>query len=224
MPHLLPLSRPVLSSVWPINVPAHSVEWGRTLLLPFLPIGFFGKLATRLLHFPFLHKAEWWQTGILFKVELKSVMSELVLIEFVDCGDLNKSLVIRMRTKNKSADIVRAFSQIIDSIGNLLDGFYPKLGASTVRLVPCTHCLLLHNPVADIFHFSQDKCVSLLLSGEQYAYCNDMPTRPVPLNVLIPDLALETILDINLANITKLSVIGEGGFGVVCCCFCCGLW
>lgn len=215
VPHLLPVSRPSLSSLWPITLPTGYLEWGRTLLFPFLPIGFFGKLATRLFHLSSLHKIDWWQNGLLFRIDSKRSTEELVLLEFVDTGDTKKSLVIRFRTNIKSPDSTQAFAKIVDTVDNLLEGFYPKLGSSVVRLVPCTHCLLQQNSVVDLFHFSQHKCVSLLVSGEQYAYCNDMTTRPVPLSELVPDLSLDSISSINLADITKLKELGEGGFGMV---------
>ena len=267
VPHLLPVQRPSISSVWPRIVvvcdPSESqhCEWGRTFLFPFLPIGFFGKLVTRLLHFPVLTKVFWWQSGLVLKVnnnsnnnnsnnntisppvsELSShspspttirhspitMKQEIILVELLERDGTKKSLVIRMRTNNKTVDdktidveSIKVFSQVIDTVENLLEGFYPKLATKITRLVPCTHCLSQQqqNIPVEIYHFSQEQCVSVLLSGQKYCLCNDIPTRRVPFHELIPDLSLSNICSISMKEITRLKDLGKGGFGVVCMLF-----
>ena len=239
VPHLLPIHRPYISCVWPRVIPCGLFEWGRTFVFPFLPIGFFGKLIARLLHFPVLTKAFWWQSGLVLKVNNTIVentsslllskeeknqsteqeKTEIILVELIDCDGTKKSLVIRMRTiKPVGVESVKVFSQVIDTVENLLEGFYPKLATKTTRLVPCTHCLSQQQSIPGVFqvyHFSQDKCVSLLLSGNTYCLCNDIPSRPVPFHEMIPDLSLSNICSIDMKEITKLKDLGKGGFGVV---------
>lgn len=215
VPHLLPSSRPSLSYIWPCVAPNGFLEWGRTLIFPFLPIGFFGRVATRLLHLPTLQRLELWQSGLLFKVKSVDSISELILLEFVESANSKTSLIIRIRTNNKTNNSTLAFSRVIDSIDNLLEAFFPKLGTVTRRLIPCTHCLRQEAAITDLYHFSQEKCVAMLLAGEQFVYCNGMATRPIPLLELIPDLSLDSTPWVALSDIVKLKEIGHGAFGVV---------
>ncbi|KAH3765766.1 leucinerich repeat kinase [Pelomyxa schiedti] len=227
VPSLLPIGRPPSICIWPTQTVANAYrECGRVIVLPFYPIGFFGRLLTRVLHLPALEKIVWWDGGVLLK---STTGDDKVLIELRDMDSITTatstdrnitSLHIKLRTLASTPTWTEQSTSILvgitDSVENLIKFFYPKLFALSNWLVPCTHCLKRTQARdCDIFYFSQEDCISVLLSGSDILFCNELPTRPVSLHDLLPDFFLTNLETIDISTITKLKELGKGGFGVV---------
>ena len=103
---------------------------------------------------------------------------------------------------------------IVEILEPLLEYSYPNLAPTTIRSIPCIHCLALTSQARDTaFMFSYEECVAAVSSGNHVLYCCNLPSRPVLIDSLAPDLTFSDIAVIDDYTIEK--VIGTGGFGTV---------
>lgn len=136
----------------------------------------------------------------------------------IDYDNDNYHLTVNLRYETiQSADAIKAWRKILETIKGLIDSFYPQLSSIMEEYVPCIHCLRKGKYREKIYLFPYITCEELIRNGEVFIYCNKItsPSRCVLLTQLVPDLHLFDLRRIDESNLVIENVLGEGAFGTV---------
>jgi len=126
-------------------------------------------------------------------------------------------LTIQVRAERSAyADRQLIFLRLlVEMIESILESFYPGNQDAVQRLVPCCHCIELGDVLLGPFHFTYEECVSAVTNGKSFVYCRGVPTRPVNICYLAPDIAFKDFPIIGEEDLQVLEQVGSGGFGLV---------
>lgn len=211
VPSLLPEDRPVddLTRAWPKFPSSEEFQFNRAYQFDF---SFdFGKMLVRLLHFPDTVWLCSWRNGCVIQLPSRQ---QSVLVEWVP---LTFRLNIHFRVSRVFFDhhndlyLLRSSIEIVEYI---LDGFYSCM-RNIEQLVPCSHCFSPANMLAGCYDFKLKDLISAVNEGKTFVYCRDVPTRPVNLRYLAPDLTFSDLPVIDSQMLVVEKELGQGGFGVV---------
>jgi serine/threonine protein kinase/GTPase SAR1 family protein len=121
--------------------------------------------------------------------------------------------LLKHRKHVESQTETNLLRSIVEIIEPLIEHYYPKLAPTTRRTLPCQHCLQLRDPLVDNYMFTYEECVDAVESGRPFVYCCGLPSRPVRIDMLAPDIVFSDISLIENYDIIK--ALGTGGFGTV---------
>ena len=215
IPSLLPEQQPVEFTKWWIMLPQKGeYQIGRIYKMDFVPLGFFARLSSRLVHhFP---KAEYlcnWRNGLLFKED-----NQLAFLSFLP--DLY-SLSISVRfpssvvTANKHHKII---VEIISAIDVLLENYYStevNEVQNTEELQKNIPCYLCATTSQECHLFSYNNISEIATSGVTIIQCPKLHEQGVVLSILSPDICLSGVNVVQQQDLSISKELGRGGFGIV---------
>lgn len=213
IPSLLDESRPDnVNEFWEPLPPDNIVEFGRVYTFNFTFE--FSKILVVLLHAQNLHTRAFWRNGIAV-VDTKSPGVQQALLTWLP-GSSQLKFSIRMNKsefqRSQKIQLLRQIAEIVDSI---LEGFYCG-SPSITREVLCTHCLQRKNSLIEgVYQFRLDQLVDLVSKGQWVVHCRGVPSRPVDIRILAPDIAFCDFPVIDPKKYEIIKEVGRGGFGVV---------
>lgn len=207
VPPLLPSDPPpVLSSMWTPKPSSSQVQFGRLYRATFTID--FSKLLINLLHSTSLSIELYWKNGALCRAGKHQALLRLV-------GGDHLEVSVRLPQddflENKQLFMLR---HLIEMTELLFSGFYP--GTKVATFIPCCHCLRSESSALEgIHHFDADEISAALASGSCFVHCRGVPTRPVNIHFLAPDLAMTDFPAIDESRLSDMKKVAEGGFGIV---------
>lgn len=225
IPNLLPAAIPsaeVMQQLWISPYAGDFHQIGRVYDFPFVPLGFFPRLMTRVIH-QFQQelseeKLTLWRTGLIMQLKDGS------------------SLMIRYNTQkyrlkifakwaeipdSHSATAERAFTTLVQAIETLLEGYYsPEIQDAERQIrrsIPCSHCMNGTNgksSVKNVHLFAYEECAKGITAGLTTVVCKPSD-KNIRIDYIAPDVAFAGIPVLQMKDITVEQKIGEGGFGTV---------
>jgi serine/threonine protein kinase len=222
IPSLLPEQRPAhIKQTWSLqNSSTHRV--GRIYKFAFVPLGFFARLLTRVIH-QFgsqIHQDQlvFWRYGIYAKL----TEQQEVLIQYSPQKHHLKVFAkwnLNMSSATPANSVIlsseRMMITLIQAIETLLENYYSReiqeSEEQVQRLIPCSHCME-HSQKKHFFTYTE--CVKMITRGLNTVTC-EVSEKPVRIDFLAPDVAFQGIPIISPSDLELQEKIGSGGFGTV---------
>lgn len=130
-------------------------------------------------------------------------------------GSDQKSQAATLRNSKVSDNRLLLFRVLLEMTENVFDGFYPG-NATITRMVPCSHCSSKQQDIlSGAFSFKLEDVVSAVTRSKMVMYCRGVPSRPVNLRYLAPDITFSDFPILQSDQLKDMAEIGRGGFGVV---------
>ena len=219
---------------WPLSAPCDYIEQGREYHFSFLPLGFFSRIAVRLLNIRLIECYSLWRTGVILAIpssrqkakiifnETTNTLSVLVRIpNYMETDDETPSSSPTSSFSETSTDdndntiFIMLLRLIVEEVETLIECFYPRLLTTTQRYIPCTHCLLKQYSTPYLFKF--EDIMDSMSTGVPFLFCHNIksPSRIVKLEELAPDICFVDLPKIDPVDLNIISEIGEGSFGKI---------
>lgn len=213
IPSLLNEAKPdQAQSLWSSTSASNEIEFGRLYTFNFTFE--FSKVLVALLHAENLRADCFWRFGVIV-TDLHAPGSQRGLIQWLPNSSQLK-FSVRMNKfdfqKSQKLHLLRQICEVIDSI---LEGFY--CGSPSIqREVLCSHCLAHSSSLLEgVYQYSLESLIDSVADGNWIVYCRNVPTRPVDIRYLAPDIAFCDFPVIPTDQYEIIKEVGRGGFGVV---------
>ena len=215
IPSLLPESKPdIISKLWPPQTEDDTMEFGRLYTFDF---SFeFSKILVTLLHADNLENISFWKNGILIKeLNFYEISKQRALIQWLPNSSQLKVSVRVSKEYFSKLQKLQLLRQLLEVIDTILEGFYCG-SPSVIREVECSHCLSRRSCLLEgIYKYKLDDLVESISDGRWIVYCRNVPTRPVDIRYLAPDISFCDFPVISQDKYEIKKEVGRGGFGIV---------
>ena len=195
----------ILNSFWLKTCPDDMIEYGRSYIFPFLPLGFFEKIIVRIIHSKSIVAHIIWRSGLYAK--FNNQIAKLIYLQ-----EKNEFQIFIREPKNeigfKRELLLR---EITDSVDTLMECFY-RMDSDIERIIPCSHCLTLGN-YKDTTLFYYDSIIESITTNKPLL-CGENHEK-VSVNELAPDISFSDMIVIPSDQLKIGVKLGEGGFGAV---------
>ena len=175
----------------------------------------FSKILVTLLHAPNMNIQCFWRYGIIAEDVSTPDSQESLFFQWLPSSSQLK-LSFRINKiyfyKHQKFKLLRQMIEMIDSI---IEGFY--FGApNIVKKIGCSHCNQRENSILEgVYLFEYDYLVDCISNGQWIVFCRNVPSRPVNVKFLAPDISLCDFPIIQSDQLEIIKEVGRGGFGVV---------
>ncbi|KAH3744221.1 leucinerich repeat kinase [Pelomyxa schiedti] len=192
-------------SIWPQIIPPGYQEQERQLQFPCLPIGLFGRILVRILHWDTIQRKAFWNNNIRLSITpQKDPRIQSAYIEF-DCSSGNSTILfLRVRAPQDSKPDL--LCDVIECVETTIDCFYNHCIQVSANIPPGKQPIARHR-------FLRNEIISAV-TARTTLICK-VGNVPVRLDVLAPDILLSKQVIVNREDLEDLSKIAAGGFGVV---------
>ncbi|KAH3757190.1 leucinerich repeat kinase [Pelomyxa schiedti] len=204
---------PDAAKIWPASPLDKFIQYERVFVFPCLPMGLFGRLLVRILHFHGIGRKAFWKNNIRLEVLTPFDARCQTLYIYFDCtSGNNPSLFVRVRAhQDIRPDVLTDTMECVDTT---VECFYKSVQLELQRLITCNHCPLPLNPATPQPHqFTLDEVVESISSHKSLICKNE--NIPLRLDKLAPELTLGQKGQISRESLTNLTLIASGGFGKV---------
>jgi hypothetical protein len=179
------------------------IQWERLFRLGFIPLGFFPKIVANMMHIRGMTHNDLWRRGLIVHLE-----RENGIVQF---DNEKNQLLIRVRSPSNLVHPPRLLHDLVESVENVLSGFYSTKKHETKRMIPCNHCVM-RGKNDQVKEFIMEECIFALSSGSNKVLCGN---ESINLSFLAPDLMFKEESLIKSSSLSEMKQIGKGGFGVV---------
>lgn len=190
IPSLLPSNPPCqISSIWE-KFPISDVEYqfGRVYQFDF---DFdFSKLIARIFSLHDLSKiTHYWKNGFIL-----TSSKERAFVEWKH-QTYRLSIQVRVNITTYKPGELFYLRHLVEMIDAIIESFYPRNQDQVQRLIPCAHCIEMRDVLLGPFHFTYESCVSALTKNHNFfVYCRGVPSRPVNISYLAPDITFNDFI------------------------------
>lgn len=215
------------SVTWRAHPTRQMVEHGRLFRFGFLPLGFFERLLVSTFYITAvsLKHLALWRNGCI----LQEANADMPVVALITYGARRRGISARIvyeisiRVRSPCVDGIYwkgdfdLLKELVRLVEHILDCFYQPILQETLRLIPCIHCIALHEIGDNLFHFTYDECVAAVAEGKGAVFCKGIrtPVRTVFLHALAPDVTFAGLGIIPERRLRDLKELGEGAFGKV---------
>ncbi|KAH3743397.1 leucinerich repeat kinase [Pelomyxa schiedti] len=185
----------------------------RTFIFPCLPMGIFGRLLVRILHFNGIGRKAFWKNNIRLEIMTAFDARCQSLSVFFDCtSGNNPGLFIRVRAhQDLRPDVL---SDVLECVDTTVECFYKSLELDIHKFITCNHCPLPVSPTTpQPYQFTLAEVIESI-SGHKTLVCKNESIQ-LRLDKLAPELTLGNQSQITKESIANLTMIASGGFGKV---------
>lgn len=176
---------------------------GRNLSFHFIPSGFFSRLMVRLITL--------WDCGA-FREEL--LWANGIVLQSHRCQAFIEYFPSESRIEVflSGKELVFFLRLVLEQVEQLVAESFAGHNREYSKQAICPHCISQLSS-SEPFLFSIPECIQALSEKTPFLLCQQW--RPVAVDDIVPDLALNDVPRIDGSKLEKLDCIGRGGFGEV---------
>ena len=174
----------------------------------------FSKVIARIFSLKHIDVELFWKNGMIMKIGDNDDDIERAYIEWKPKGS---RLIFQARVNRDIFDNHKLIflNLIVDMVESILESFYPGIQGKVKRLIPCCHCVEIGDILLGPYYFTYEECVTAVTNGQSFVYCRGVPTRPVNICYLAPDVAFKDFAIIDPSELEITNLVGSGAFGLV---------